>query len=157
MIEIEYKPEGLILTESDGTIIKLDLENIINKCNEAKVKSKELVLLEIFWDGGRDSDIYEQRIMTKDNANLFVRTFVGVEIYFGEIRGKHSEVYGDLEVSDITINSNPESVKDFLASNPLGYDYNHSFIDIISDGLIDGTYEDIDMSIEEFNDLFVIS
>ena len=156
MIEIEYKPEGLILTESDGTIIELDLENIINRCNKAKIKSKELVLLEIFWDGGRGSDIYEQRIMTKDNANLFVRTFIGVHIYFGEIEGKHSEVYGDLEVSDITIESNPEIVKEFIARNPLGYDYNHSFTDIISNGLIDGTYEDIEMSIEEFNDLFVI-
>jgi hypothetical protein len=44
-----------------------------------------------------------------------------------EIEGKHSEVYGTLDNSDMTIITNKKEVKEFIITNPDGWDYNHSF------------------------------
>ena len=34
-----------------------------------------------------------------------IKTLIGKNIYFGEVLGKHSEIFGDLEESDLTIKS----------------------------------------------------
>lgn len=40
-----------------------------------------------------------------------------IEIYFGEVLGKHSEIYGAIEESDLTMTSdNPETVSMFEAN-----------------------------------------
>jgi len=57
------------------------------------------ILVRFFWDCGRQGDV----------DGLFVTTKADLEraydksVYFGEILGKHSEVYGTLERSDIEI------------------------------------------------------
>lgn len=41
-----------------------------------------------------------------------VEQCIGKEIYFGEVLGKHSEVYGPLEISDLTkVTDDPEIIR----------------------------------------------
>ena len=68
-----------------------------------------------------------------DLEGLFVATESGVaaaigkRAYFGEVLGKHSEVYGDLEASEFTVLSEEKSVVEFVREhgpfgfNPLAY------------------------------------
>lgn len=53
-----------------------------------------------------------------------VKNAIGKTIYLGEIEGKHSEVYGEIEEGDITlVSGNPVIVFDVpeIGINPLDY------------------------------------
>ena len=59
------------------------------------------------WDVGRMGDVQGLFIADKE----VVDKAIGSEVYFGEILGKHSEVYGELEKRDLTIKTeNPELI-----------------------------------------------
>jgi len=55
------------------------------------------------------------------------------EVYFGEIWGKHSEVYGDMSEDTFEIIEDSEKIEKFLNTYPNRHDYNHSFIYTIID------------------------
>lgn len=78
-------------------------------------------LYEFYWDCGRMGDVHGLFIADSDKVDATI----GTEIYFGEILGKHSEVYGPLEADDLTIKSEDQ---DFIAK----------FIEIMGDGSISG-------------------
>jgi hypothetical protein len=131
MVKIEYVKEGIIV---EGTLILL--EDIINKVNQIRVSENQLCLLELEWEGNRNFDgIYEIRVMTKANASKFIEEMEGYEVYFGEIAGKHSDIYGTLNKEDLNIIEDVEKEKEFLKKHPSGTDYNFSFIDMICDQL----------------------
>lgn len=76
------------------------------------------------WDCGRQGSV--DGCFVADDSE--VEKAIGKEVYFGEILGKHSEIYGTLEESDIELSTtDPEEVELFeafeLASgyNPLEY------------------------------------
>ena len=54
-----------------------------------------------------------------------VTNLMGKEIYFGEILGKHSEIFGPLEEGDLTIKSDDQ-------------EFIKQFIEIMGDGTISG-------------------
>lgn len=60
-----------------------------------------LAIYEFHWDCGRMGDVESVFIADKDE----VAKVIGKEIYFGEILGKHSEIYGTLDEGDLTIKS----------------------------------------------------
>jgi len=83
-------------------------------------------LWKFHWDCGRQGDLYGVFIATEEE----VQSLVGQEVYFGEVLGKHSEVYGTIEQGEITmITNNAEAVKALLEAcgrtisghNPLQY------------------------------------
>lgn len=49
------------------------------------------------WDCGRGGNVESVFVADGDE----VRNAIGKEVYFGEILGKHSEVYGTLEATDV--------------------------------------------------------
>ncbi len=50
---------------------------------------------------------------------------MGKDVYFGEILGKHSEVYGTLDVGDVkALDVSDEFVKEFALHFPDGFGYN---------------------------------
>lgn len=55
-------------------------------------------LFKFYWDCGRMGDL-EGLFFAKQSD---VDKLIGKEIYFGEVLGKHSEVYGNIEKEDIT-------------------------------------------------------
>lgn len=58
-----------------------------------------LVLVKFHWDCGRMGDVRGMFVTTKAQLEAGYDR----EVYFGEILGKHSEVYGKLERGDIEI------------------------------------------------------
>jgi hypothetical protein len=80
---------------------------------------------------------------------------LGKTIYFGEIDGKHSEVYNTLDESDIKIIEDPKLILHFLSGFPSGHEYNYSFINTFSDRASDGEYDDIsEEELKEFETIF---
>ena len=121
-MKIEYRKDGIIVGDAF-----LSLSDIIEECNNIKLKEDNLVLLKMHW-AGRSGNVLEQITLPLDNA-LEVKDFLlGREVYFGEIWGKHSEVYGAMEESTFEIVKDKKKIKNFLSNFPSGHDYDHSFI-----------------------------
>lgn len=66
------------------------------------------LLVEFYWDCGRMGDVQGLFICDKEK----LEASYGKEVYFGEILGKHSEVYGTLNADDIEVKSEDQ---DFIA------------------------------------------
>lgn len=64
-----------------------------------KKKVEPLKLCKFYWDCGRMGDV-EGIFVACDRQ---IENALGKRIYFGEILGKHSEIYGDLNKEDLTI------------------------------------------------------
>lgn len=108
----------------------ISLEDIIENCLTAKVKKRKLVVFHIRWEGSRYfDDIYESFTISEDKVDRIKEIIIGKKVDFGEIEGKHSQVYGTIESGDITIDSAVENVVGFITSAPSEHIYNHSFIE----------------------------
>lgn len=86
--------------------------------------TEKLGIYRFHWDCGRQGDL--KGIFIASNKD--VKSILGKDIYFGEILGKHSEVYGTIEEGEITLlTDNEEAVKvarDFgLSSGYNPFDY----------------------------------
>jgi hypothetical protein len=88
----------------------------------------EKYLYRFFWDCGRSGDLEGLFVATEEQ----VKSAIGSYISFGEVLGKHSDVYGTLEERDIQkLDVSTEAVAEvskFLGSdwsgfNPLYYVY----------------------------------
>lgn len=64
-----------------------------------------LKLYSFYWDRGRMGDV-EGLFVADENT---VQDAIGKDVYFGEILGKHSEVYGTLTEGDLTIKSDDQT------------------------------------------------
>lgn len=141
-MKVVYKKDGI---EIDGEF--LSLQTITEKCNEIKLKEDKLVILEMCWQG-RGGDVTERRALPLQNALELKGLLLGREVYFGEIWGKHSEVYGEITEDTFEIIKDKKKVKEFLKIHPDGVDYNHSFIYRFTERIEEYLEEDPD-SLEE--------
>lgn len=65
-------------------------------------------LWKFYWDCGRSGSLSGLFVATENE----IKEAIGREVYFGEVLGKHSEVYGQLEEGDITrVNLDSETVE----------------------------------------------
>lgn len=136
----------------------INLSEIIKKCNAAKIKEENLLLLKMEWKGWRgfDEGIKERILLPIEKIETIKKYILGKEIYFGEIAGKHSEVYNTLDENDILIITDKKEISKFLKDFPSGHEYNYSFLHTFSDYASDGGYEDItDDNISEFLNSFI--
>ena len=78
-------------------------------------------LVQFYWDCGRSGDVEGLFIRAKEDLSKII----GKEVYFGEILGKHSEVYGTINDGDLVVVSEDQSVIKVLE-------------DIFTDGTISG-------------------
>ncbi|TPG88130.1 hypothetical protein EEL32_10220 [Brevibacillus laterosporus] len=68
----------------------------------------EKFLWNFYWDCGRNGDL-EGLFVATDNE---IQGLISKRVYFGEVLGKHSEVYGTLEQGDFDkINLDSETVE----------------------------------------------
>lgn len=67
-------------------------------------------LYSFHWDCGRNGDVDGLFIQEEEK----VKGIIGEEIYFGEILGKHSEIYGTIEENEIVKIDVPKFVVDEL-------------------------------------------
>jgi hypothetical protein len=85
------------------------------------------VLVKFYWDCGRMGSVDGLFVTTTEELD----EAYGKQVYFGEILGKHSEIYGDLQPKDITVKSDDPAFIDKLVEiigsetisgfNPLNY------------------------------------
>lgn len=82
--------------------------NIVDKINqiENECNDNNLCLWSFFWDCGRQGEVEGLFKATREE----VENATGKDVYFGEILGKHSEVYGTLEEGEITLESDDSLV-----------------------------------------------
>jgi len=142
---VTYKKDGIEL--EDGTFLLLSA--IIEKCNSVKTEESDLVIINFYWSR-RQSDIFESRVFPRKNVERIMEMMLGKQIYFGEIEGKHSEVYGTLDEDEVTITDDKAKVTEFISVNPDGWNYNHSFIDVFHDHMEN---DETDEFMEEFSKL----
>jgi hypothetical protein len=63
-----------------------------------------LGLYQFFWDCGRSGILGGLFIATKEQ----VESAIGSKVYFGEVLGKHSEIYGTLDAGDVSLISDDQ-------------------------------------------------
>ena len=78
-------------------------------------------IYQFYWDCGRMGDLHGLFIADDEE----VKKLFGHEIYFGEVLGKHSEIYGELKKKDLTVKTEDQ---DFIVQ----------FIEIFGEGTISG-------------------
>lgn len=72
------------------------------------------------WDCGRQGNVDGLFVAEEDD----VKKAIGKRIYFGEILGKHSEVYGDLEEADIEVITGDQAVISIFEEHDISSGYN---------------------------------
>jgi hypothetical protein len=77
-------------------------------------------LCRFFWDYGRQGVIQGLFIAKKKE----IKALIGKEVYFGEILGKHSEVYGKINKKDITFITKDKKVIEIINEYDLLNGYN---------------------------------
>jgi hypothetical protein len=82
--------------------------NNFNFFRDASKGEKMKAIYEFYWDCGRMGDLEGLFVARKQDVDAAV----GKEIYFGEVLGKHSEIYGTLEEKDLKIKTEDQ---DFIA------------------------------------------
>ncbi len=78
-------------------------------------------IYEFYWDCGRMGDLDGMFIAEESEIDAVI----GKEIYFGEVLGKHSDIFGTLDEGDITVKTDDQ-------------DFINKFIEIMGDGTISG-------------------
>ena len=67
-------------------------------------------LYKVHWDCGRMGDVRATFVATEEE----VKSAIGKQVYFGEILGKHSEIFGPLEESELkVINDDQDFIEKF--------------------------------------------
>lgn len=140
MKQITYKKDGILIDETF-----ISLSEITERCNLEKVKGDKLFLLKMEWKGWRgfDEGILERIVLPIEKIETIKKIILGKEIYFGEIAGKHSDVYNTLDEDDIEVIEDQKAILEFLSANPSGHEYNHSFLHTFNDYANDGGYDDV--------------
>lgn len=116
--ELEFIKKILVESESQDETTLGIIDKITNNLKLAE-ENKEC-LWSFSWDCGRQGYVEGVFKATKEE----VENAIGKEVYFGEILGKHSEVYGILEDGECElISDDPLYVVNAVESgyNPLEY------------------------------------
>jgi hypothetical protein len=105
-------------------------------------------------DFGRMGELSGIFIANKEHVKVLIEN--NIEVYWGEVLGKHSEVYGLLNESDITlVSDNPEAIKiieELRLEN--GYNpFDYSALRFEIEGYDDEDYDD--MSVFDLVELII--
>jgi hypothetical protein len=77
-------------------------------------------IYKFYWDYGRQGEVKGTFIATKEE----VANIIGKEVYFGEILGKHSEIYNTVDEEDIELITDDQAiieVTEKIGILPTGY------------------------------------
>lgn len=79
-------------------------------------------LFRFYADCGRQGDLEGVFISTKEMVNKLIDS--KIEVYFGEVLGKHSEVYGSIEKKEIEFLTDDEVAVEVVSKYKLETGYN---------------------------------
>ncbi len=80
----------------------------------------KLGIYKFYWDCGRQGDI-EGIFVAYDGE---VKDAIGENAHFGEVLGKHSEIYGIIEPNDIFLLTDDEAIVDIFEDHGFRSGYN---------------------------------
>lgn len=83
---------------------------------------QENAVYKFYADCGRQGDLQGLFIAKKEHVKYLIES--KIEVYFGEVLGKHSEVYGPIEEHEITFVSDSQEVIDIIKKFNLESGYN---------------------------------
>jgi hypothetical protein len=84
------------------------------------------VIASFYWDCGRMGSVESIFVCDKEKLDAAI----GKEVYFGEILGKHSEIFGKLEANEFKIKSEDQ---EFIAIMGDGTISGHNPLDYLED------------------------
>lgn len=116
--ELKVLKKVLKDTESQDEMTLSLIDKIDNTVKEAE--NYKQCLWSFYWDCGRQGEVEGLFKATKEE----VENAIGKKVYFGEILGKHSEVYGVIKKGEIElVSDDPIKVMSATESgyNPLEY------------------------------------
>ncbi len=97
------------------------MTNIAAPSTEPTAATESKVLVRFHWDCGRMGRVEGLFVTTPGQ----LEAAYGKQVYFGEILGKHSEVYGTLDREDITVVTDDadfiEKLIQFVGADVSGY------------------------------------
>lgn len=73
-------------------------------------------------DCGRSGNLEGVFVAKKEHVKILIES--GIQVYFGEVLGKHSEVFGAIEEKEITLLSDLEEVVRIVEEYELSTGYN---------------------------------
>ena len=106
------------------------------------------------FSAGRMGDLDGVFIATKHQVDWLINC--KKEVYFGEVLGKHSEIYGSIDEGEITfITDNDEVIRLFTEFDlQTGYNpFSYSFVDSDAQDLLGDKYEEYLTVLECYNKL----
>jgi len=86
---------------------------------------------------GRQGDLHGIFVEHSEDVQALVES--GIEVYFGEVLGKHSEIYGSIEATEIALVSTDENAIKVIEELGLENGYNPFDYPAVNN---DGEYED---------------
>ena len=105
-------------------------------------------LYKMYCDCGRMGSLEGIFVSEKEDVKILVEE--GIEVYFGEVLGKHSEISGSIDNDELTeVTDDPKIIEIFekynLSSgyNPFDYTANNYQIDEDSEDSFDGTVQEL--------------
>lgn len=97
---------------------------------------------------GRMGDLEGIFVAEKEDVKILVEE--GIEVYFGEVLGKHSDICGSIEAKELAeVTDDPKVIEIFeqynLSSgyNPFEYSVSNYYIDEDSEDAYDGTVQEL--------------
>lgn len=93
-----------------------------------------LGIYEFHWDCGRMGDVEGLFVADKED----VSNAIGSNVYFGEILGKHSDVFGTLDEEDLVLKSDDQDfIRQFVEIMGMGTISGYNPLDYIEEGCED--------------------
>ncbi len=106
-------------------------------------------IYKFYFDCGRQGELEGVLISTKERVDKLIES--KITVYFGEVLGKHSEVYGPIDEGDMTFISDNEEAVRVVEENNLTSGYNPFGYTSINFEL-DGEEDIHDMTVHEIID-----
>ena len=118
------------ISVKEGNYSVEDLQKMIR---DLLSEGNDDLAVRIMWEETRGSpEIWEEFVISKEDWNYIKDMIIdGPKVYFGEIFGKHSEIYGNIEYGDIRIRTAKEFIEEF--GSVTTQDSGHSFLRQIID------------------------
>ena len=128
---MKYTSKGLI--QDNGEI--LTIEDFTRNVYLKRIEEYDLILVKILWKRRRSRDLY-QNFITSNSIEKVNHLLIGENVYFGEIEGKHSEVFGDIDSEDLSFITDKKEILEFYL-NYGSENSNIDFLDAVKESILE--------------------
>jgi len=110
-------------------------------------------IFKFYTDYGRMGHLEGILISTQEKVDKLVES--GIEVYFGEVLGKHSEIYGSIDKEDIKFVSDNEEAVRVVEENDLTSGLNPFHYTFVNFELEEAGLQGVDLEEDDLDDMSV--